>query len=396
MIVGAGLAGLRTAEELRRAGFDGELVLVGAETCLPYDRPPLSKEFLRGDVDDTTLRPREFFDDERIDLRLGAVATGIDPERRTVTLTAASDPDTFEELEYGELVVATGLTPRRIPGLPESEGIHVLRSVDDARGLRTRLVPGARALVVGAGFVGCELAASMRSADVDVVLVEPRSTSLEAALGPTVGALVARLHAEAGVDLRTGVGLAGVASVSGAYRATLGDGSEIVADLIVVGIGSTPVTDWLHGSGVALDTDGGVRCDESGRTGVEHVWAVGDVASWTGEAGVAERVEHWSNCGEQARSLAGALTGSGGEDTAQVRYFWSDQYGVKIQALGSVAETDRVHVVVDDGRKFVAYYERDGRLTGVVGAGKAGAVMKMRGKIAESVPIGDVLEVAST
>ncbi|CAM2833365.1 NAD(P)/FAD-dependent oxidoreductase [Prescottella defluvii] len=387
VIVGAGLAAVRAAEELRQAGYDGELVIVGDEPHLPYDRPPLSKEVVRGENDDTTLRPREFFDEQRIDLRLGAAATGLDRENRTVALSDGT------EIAYADLVIATGLTPRRIPGLPELAGVHVLRSVDESRALRADLREGARALVVGAGFIGCELAASMRALGLDVVLVEPQPAPLASVLGERVGALVGRMHRDEGVDVRAGVGLASLTGQERVSGAVLSDGTELDVDVVAIGIGSVPVTGWLDGSGIALDN--GVLCDDVGRTADPHVWAIGDVAAWRHEAGGHKRVEHWSNAGDQAKILAGALTGTGDPDApAQVPYFWSDQYGVKIQALGTVSADDDVHVIKDDGRKFVVYYSRGGALTAVVGLGSAGAVMKMRAKIAAGVPIGELLEAA--
>ncbi|MCQ4119762.1 NAD(P)/FAD-dependent oxidoreductase [Rhodococcus tibetensis] len=388
VIVGAGLAGLRTAEELRRAGYEGDLVLLGGEPHLPYDRPPLSKEVVRGEKSDTTLRPREFFDEQNIELRLGVEAASLDPESRILRLVDGS------EVSYDELVIATGLVPRRIPGLPELAGVHVLRSIDECLALRSDLADAQRALIVGAGFIGCELAASMRAGGLEVVLVEPQPTPLGSILGEKIGGLIARLHVDEGVDLRAGVGLQSLTGTDQVTGAVLGDGSEVTADVVAIGVGSTPVTGWLEGSGVELDN--GVVCDGVGRTGVRHVWAVGDVAAWQLQVGGRKRVEHWSNAGEQAKLVAGALTGTaGGRPAAHVPYFWSDQYGLKIQALGALAGTDEVHVVKDDGRKFLAYYERDGILSGVVGAGMAGAVMKMRAKIAAGTPIGEVLEAAS-
>jgi len=384
VIVGAGLSGLRTVEELRRAGFEGELTLAGGETHLPYDRPPLSKEVIRGDKDETTLRPAEFYVENKVDLKLGSPATSVDTVAKSVAFADGST------LDYDELVIATGLTPRRIAGLPELSGVHVLRSIEEALALRADLAPGKRALIVGAGFIGCELAASMKSHGVDVVLLEPQPTPLASVLGPTVGALVERLHRNEGIDVRVGTGLTSLSGDGAVAAATLSDGSEIPVDVVAIGVGSVPVTGWLDGSGIELDN--GVLCDGVGRTSAEHVWAVGDVASWQiGDR--RKRVEHWTNAGDQAKILAGAITGTGDPDApAQVPYFWSDQYDVKIQALGTVAPTDTVHIVKDDGRKFVAYYERDGVLAAVVGGGSAGAVMKMRAKIAAGTPISDVLE----
>ncbi|ETT25374.1 Ferredoxin--NAD(+) reductase [Rhodococcus rhodochrous ATCC 21198] len=383
VVVGAGLAGVRAAEELRHGGFDGELVLIGDEPHLPYDRPPLSKDVVRGGTDDTTLRPREFFDDQRIELRLGVRVQALDAAARTVALSDG------QSVGFDELIVATGLRPRRLPGTAGLAGVHVLRSVDDSRALRAAVVPGGRALIVGAGFIGCEVAASLRARGMDVVLVEPQPTPLASVLGERVGALVARLHTDEGVDVRAGVGVRALRGDGRVTGAVLSDGTDLDVDLVVVGIGSVPVTDWLDGSGVRVDN--GVVCDGVGRTSAPHVWAVGDVAAWEVSDGRCARLEHWTNAGEQAKVLAGALLGSTVADAARVPYFWSDQYDVKIQALGAVRADDTVHVVRDDGRKFLAYYERDGRLTGVVGAGLAGPVMKMRGKIAVGAPITEIL-----
>ncbi|MFE9326291.1 NAD(P)/FAD-dependent oxidoreductase [Nocardia sp. NPDC052278] len=392
VIIGAGLAGLRTAEELRRAGYEGELLLVGEESRLPYDRPPLSKQFVRGETDDTTLRPAEFFDEKQIDLRLNTEAVGVDTAAHQVRL---ADGGT---LDYDQLIIATGLRPRRLPGLPDLKGVHVLRGYADAAALRDELSGAGTALVVGAGFIGCELAASFRAGGVEVVLVEPQPTPLASVLGAEIGALVARMHRDEGVDLRCETGLDTFLSVDDRVRgARLSDGSEVAADLVVIGVGSRPVTEWLADSGIALaepSAGGGVLADEVGRTSVERVWAVGDVSAWLHETGQRKRVEHWTNAGEQARLLACALLGAELPTAARVPYFWSDQYDVKIQALGTPSADDEIHIVSDDGRKFLAYYSQHGNLTGVVGAGKTAQVMKVRAKIAAGAPVADLLEAA--
>ena len=384
VIVGGGLAAARTAEQLRRSAFDGSITIVGAEGHLPYDRPPLSKQVLRSELDDVTLKPREFYDDNKITLALGSAVRSLDTGAQTVTL------DDGSQLEYDDVVIATGLVPRRIPSFPALPGIHVLRSFDESMALREEAGAARRAVVIGAGFIGCEVAASLRGLGVDVVMVEPQPEPLASVLGEQIGALVSRLHRAEGVDVRTGVGVDSVTGRDRVQKVALTDGSELDTDLVVVGIGSRPATDWLEGSGVEVDD--GVVCDRVGRTNAPHVWALGDVASWQNATGHQARVEHWSNVAEQARVLVPSLLGQElPSNLVVVPYFWSDQYDIKIQCLGEPEADDVVHLVEDDGRKFLAYYERDGVVAGVVGGGMPGPVMKTRGKIAAGAPIGDVL-----
>ncbi|OBA72454.1 pyridine nucleotide-disulfide oxidoreductase [Mycobacterium sp. 1554424.7] len=383
VIVGGGLAAARTAEQLRRSDYTGRITIVSDEVHVPYDRPPLSKEVLRKEVDDVALKPREWYDENDITLRLGAAATALDTTEQTVTLADGT------ALGYDELVIATGLVPRRIPAFPDLEGIRVLRSFDESMALREHASAAQRAVVIGAGFIGCEVAASLRTLGVDVVLVEPQPTPLAAILGEQIGQLVARLHRDEGVDVRLGLGVAEVRGQGHVDTVVLTDGTELAADLVVVGIGSRPATEWLEGSGVEVDN--GVICDEAGRTSAPNVWALGDVASWRDTTGHQARVEHWSNVADQARVVVPAMLGKDVPSAVVVPYFWSDQYDVKIQCLGEPEATDTVHLVEDDGRKFLAYYERDGVLVGVVGGGMPGKVMKVRAKIAAAVPIAEVL-----
>jgi 3-phenylpropionate/trans-cinnamate dioxygenase ferredoxin reductase component len=383
VIAGGGLAAARTAEQLRRSEYTGRITIVSDEVHLPYDRPPLSKEVLRKEVDDVALKPREWYDEKDITLRLGSAATGLDAAGQTVTL------DDGTVLGYDELVIATGLVPRRIPAFPDLDGIRVLRSFDESMALREHASAARRAVVVGAGFIGCEVAASLRSLGVEVVLVEPQPTPLAAILGEQIGELVARLHRDEGVDVRLGLGVAEVRGQGHVDTVVLSDGTELAADLVVVGIGSRPATEWLEGSGVEVDN--GVICDEAGHTSAPNVWALGDVASWRDSTGHQARVEHWSNVADQARVVVPAMLGQDVPSAVVVPYFWSDQYDVKIQCLGEPEATDTVHLVEDDGRKFLAYYEREGVLVGVVGGGMPGKVMKIRAKIAAATPIAEVL-----
>ena len=383
MIVGGGLAAARTAEQLRRADYTGAITIVSDENHLPYDRPPLSKEVLRAETDDVTLKPAEFYADNDIAVLLGNGARSVDTVAKSLTLADGTT------LGYDELVIATGLVPKRIPSFPDLPGIHVLRSLDESRALRSEAREAARAVVVGAGFIGCEVAASLRTLDVNVTLVEPQPAPLASVLGEQIGGLITRLHQAEGIDVRCGVGVAEVSGDDRVRKVTLTDGSELDADLVIVGIGSKPATDWLEDSGITIDN--GVVCDEVGRTTAPHVWAIGDVASWLDVVAGQVRVEHWSNVADQARAMVPAMLGHEASAAVTVPYFWSDQYDVKIQCLGEPEATDTVHIVEDDGRKFLAYYERDGVVVGVVGGGMPGKVMKTRAKIAAGAPIGDVL-----
>lgn len=383
IIVGGGLAAARTAEQLRRSEYSGAITIVSDEDHLPYDRPPLSKEVLRAETDDVTLKPAEFYAENNITMLLGNGAKSVDTEAKTLTLADGS------QLGYDELVIATGLVPKRIKSFPDLAGIHVLRNFDESLALRKEADTASRAVVVGAGFIGCEVAASLRKLGVDVVLVEPQPAPLASVLGQQIGDLVTRLHRAEGVDVRCGVGVSDVSGDDRVRKVTLSDGTELAADIVIVGIGSHPATEWLEGSG--LEIDNGVVCDEAGRTSAPNVWAIGDVASWRDNVGGQVRVEHWSNVADQARVLVPTMLGQEPPAAVSVPYFWSDQYDVKIQALGEPEATDTVHIVEDDGRKFLAYYERDGVVVGVVGGGFPGKVMKVRAKIAAGAPISDLI-----
>lgn len=379
LIVGAGLASVRTAEQLRRNGFGAPITIVGAEAHPPYDRPPLSKQMLRGEVDDVALKPANFYADNGITLRLGCPARAVDVAAHTVELADG------QVLGYDQLVIATGLVPNRIAAFGDLDGLCVLRSLDDCVALQRRAASARRAVVIGAGFIGCEVAASLRGLGVPVVLVEPQAAPLAGVLGEQAGALIARLHRDEDVDVRTGVTVAAVSGGDGVESVTLSDGSVIAADLVVIGIGSRPASDWLTGSDIEVAD--GIVCSSAGRTSAPDVWAIGDVASWDGN-----RVEHWSNVADQAKTLVAAMLGLEAVASPGVPYFWSDQYDIKIQCLGRPRAGDTVHLVEDDGRRFLAYYERDGVLVGVVGAGIPEKVRTARAKIAAAAPITEVLQ----
>lgn len=376
VIVGAGLAGVRVAEELRRAEYDGDLILIGAESTPPYDRPPLSKEVLQGirSVADIRLRDDAFFAEHDISLRLGTAVTTLEPRQRQIELADG------RTLTYDQLVIATGLRARSLPGAESLPGVHTLRTLDDCLALRQSLKGARSALIVGAGFIGCEVTASLCEMGLRVHLVESQPAPLMRVLGERVGELVARWHRQAGVDLRCGTGVAELTRIGDHIRAVLTDGAELDVDVVVAGIGSVPETDWLAGSGI--DVEDGVLCDERGRTNVAGVWAVGDVAAWRGPSGRHHRVEHWTNAGEQARVAARDMRGLPCGEIA-VPYVWSDQFGLKLQVFGEVGPDTDVTIEEDDGRRFLATCVLDGVLVGVVAAGMAGKAARLRRQIGQ-------------
>jgi NADPH-dependent 2,4-dienoyl-CoA reductase/sulfur reductase-like enzyme len=370
-VVGAGLAGLRACENLRELGFEGEIALLGGESHMPYDRPPLSKQFLAGswDLERISLRSAERIAGLGLDLRLGQTVESLDLGQRVLRLAGGG------EVAFDGLVLATGAVPRHLRGSPEGvEGLYVLRTLDDCLSLREALGRrGVRVAVVGAGFIGSEVASTAASRGAEVTVIESMAVPLVRALGEEMGRACASLHADAGVRLLTGVGVEGVAtsgspgdggrSVTGV---ALSDGSVVPAEVVVVGIGVRPATDWLEGSGLALAD--GVVCDETLHA-APGVVAAGDVCRWRDPSGAELRVEHWENAAEQGRQAAESLLAdSAAAAYDAVPYFWSDQYGIKIQVVGHSQPADEVKVVEGsvDERRFVACYGRQGRLVAVL------------------------------
>lgn len=389
-IVGASLAGLRGAESLRAAGFDGRLVLVGDEAHPPYDRPPLSKEVLRGDwePEQTSLVKGDALDKLDLDLRLGRRAVRLDSDAREVEL------DDGARIGFDGLMIATGATPRRLPGSPELEGLHTLRTLDDSLTLRRAAERSPRVAVVGAGFIGAEVAASCRAMGLEVTLIEALPVPLAPILGEDVGAALARIHGDHGVALRLGVGVQSVEGRERVEAVVLSDGSRVEADLVVVGIGVVPNTDWLEGSGIAVDN--GVVCDATCAASLPGVVAAGDVARWHNPLFDADmRIEHWSNATEQAMAAAATLLGGPGEAQphSSVPFFWSDQYDVKIQSAGVLAGADTsrvVHGSIEEGR-FLKLYGRAGRWVGALSFNEPRRLIKCRRKLRQTVSWEDAL-----
>lgn len=395
VVVGGSLAGLRAVEAARKAGFEGTITLIGAERHLPYDRPPLSKEFLDA-TDPDVPAPIPFFrnddvfaDELRVELVLGAPATGLDVERKTV---AVGD----RRIGYDALVIATGSRLRTLAGSEHLDGVHGLRTLDDALAIRAALDAGARIVVIGAGFIGSEVAASARKRGLSVTVVEALPTPLVRATGTEMGAAIASLHQRNGTTLLCGTGVQAVEGDGHVQRVVLTDGTAIDADLVVVGIGVSPCTDWLEGSGLTLGN--GVVCDQTLWTGVPGIYAAGDVANWMNPMfGVRQRMENWTAAAEQGAAAArNAIDPENAKPYETVPYFWSDWYGARIQFVG-VPECDEVLLVdgdvVDDDR-WTALYRHGERLVGALTVNGQAVIMKYRRMIAQRTSWDEALEFA--
>jgi 3-phenylpropionate/trans-cinnamate dioxygenase ferredoxin reductase subunit len=356
-VVGASAAGLTAAQTLRREGYDGRITVIGDEDRMPYDRPPLSKQILTGTWEPAKATLQSTVDAEWL---LGVRATGLDVTGRRLHLS------TGDSLGYDNLVIATGVRPRRLPFGQDLAGVHVLRTMADALALRGELDDGGAVVVVGAGFMGSEVAAVASGMGLDVTVVDPLPAPMVTQFGPWIGGLLAKLHADHGVRLRMGIGVTGLAGDDRVTGVELSDGSVLPADVVLVAIGSVPNTEWLAGSGLSLTN--GVDCDSLCRA-APNVVAAGDVASWTHpELGARVRVEHRMNATEQGIAAARTLLGKG-EPYAPVGYFWTDQFDVKIQAYGTFPPDAQPVVAAGDpgAGRFAVTYDWQGRVAGVLG-----------------------------
>jgi 3-phenylpropionate/trans-cinnamate dioxygenase ferredoxin reductase subunit len=394
VVVGASLAGLRSVEALRSQGYEGRLVWIGAERELPYDRPPLSKEVLRGEwgPERTALRKEASYAELRVELRLGVRAESLDLRGRAVVLAGG------ERVAYDGLVLATGAAPRRLPGATDPPGVFVLRTLEDALAIRRALERRPRVAVIGAGFIGAEVAASARSLGLDVAMIDILDRPMARALDPELGALCAALHRDHGVDLHLGVGIAGFEGEGRVEAVALATGARIPADLVVVGIGVSPETGWLAGSGLALDD--GVLCDATLAASAPGVVAVGDVARWRHPSyPMALRAEHWTNAVESAGAAAQRLLAGDAQvpPFAPVPFVWSDQYDAKLQIAGHASGGNEVAVVHGSlaERRFVKLYGSGGRLTGAFAMNRPRQLMAARRWIREGIAFADAVARAS-
>ncbi|MGW1028030.1 NAD(P)/FAD-dependent oxidoreductase [Streptomyces sp. NPDC002577] len=380
-VVGASLAGLSAARSLRKRGYDGRLVVIGDEQHRPYDRPPLSKEFLAGAMGEADLALETDGEDLQAEWLFGARATGLDRETRSVRLADG------RSVQADGIVIATGAAARTLPGTDGLAGVHTLRTLDDARALRDELALGGRLVVIGGGFIGAEVASTAHGMGLQVTVVEAAPTPLAGPLGETMGGVVSALHADHGVRLLCGVGVKGLSGETRVDAVLLEDGRTLPADIVVVGVGARPCVDWLEGSGVVLEN--GVKCGADGRTSLAGVVAVGDCANWYDPvAGIHRRVEHWTGALERPDAAVATLLSGGAAEPGVPKppYFWSDQYGVKIQFAGHSAGADSVTVEEGspDSRSFLAVYRRAGHPVAVLGMNQPRLFTRWRKQLAAS------------
>lgn len=380
-VVGASLAGLATAEGLRRQGFDGVIRVVGEEPWLPYDRPPLSKDVLKtGPAEHPPyLRSEQAFADLQVEWVLGRRCIALNAGDRTLSL------DDGSVLSFHLLVVATGARPRRLAPLDGVGGVHVLRSWDDDVALAGDVAHASTVVVVGGGFIGCEVASSLRHRGIDVTIVEPFPTLLFGPLGAEIGERLNRMHSDRGVQLVLGATVSGYRGGNRVEAVVLEDGRELAADVVVLGLGAVPNTEWLQDSGIACDN--GVLCDATGRTEVDGVYAVGDVARPESSLyGRRVRVEHWTSASMQGAAVAMTLLDPQARgELVRVPYFWSDQYDTRLNYVGLHERTDRVLVRGSDGDAWQAAWERDGVITAAVASGDPRLLPAMRKALGQPV-----------
>jgi NADPH-dependent 2,4-dienoyl-CoA reductase/sulfur reductase-like enzyme len=393
-VVGASLAGLRAVEFIRRAKFEGELVLIGDEEHLPYDRPPLSKEVLRGEWEQDRLAlRRKSYDELNLELMLGRRAVSLDTDARAVGLEGG------DVVPFDGLVIATGGRVRELPNQPRLDGIHTLRTLDDSLAIHAALASKPKVAVIGAGFIGAEVAASARQLGLEVTMIEALETPLAQSLGPRLGDVLQEAHERRGVRVYCGRRVEGFGGTDRVASLLLDDGTKVDCDLVVVGIGVSPSVSWLASSGVELED--GVRCDATLAASVPGIVAAGDVASWYNPLFEERmRVEHWTNAVEQARHAVSTLLAAPSEAKPfeSVPMFWSDQFDIKIQGVGRPRPTDELVLAggAPESEKFIALYGRAGRLVGAVAFNRPPKLIQLRMLIGKRGGLDEALKIAES
>lgn len=388
VVAGGGLAGVSVCQELRAQKYRGDIVLLDQEATQPYDRPPLSKQLLQGLVEpeDVRLPNGARLAEWGVDHRTGVVAHELGAD--SVSLGCG------DVLRFDGLVIATGSAPRRLPGQPDLGGVHTLRTLDDAMALRQDLQSAKHVVVVGGGFIGLEVAASAVSKGIEVTVVERGAMPLSGAIGPVGGGWLTDLHRSRGVRFICGTGVAKFfAEIERVQEIELDNGERLRADVVVIGVGAEPMTGWLAGSSVRVAD--GVVCDE-GLRAAPRIYAAGDVARWEHPLLGPIRAEHWSTAVDHAQTVAANLSSElvGGPTMVrtanEIPYFWTDQYDVKLQVVGSVAGHDRVHVV-DDGRRRAILYGRGESLVAALALNQSAFVARHRKAISAGLSWADAV-----
>lgn len=376
VVVGASLAGIRVVQSLRDHGYAGPIVLVGAESELPYDRPPLSKALMRSDAGPEYLVREDELAELDVDLHLGVRATGLDLALKQVALYSG------ESITYSSLVIATGSVPCSIPEWGSPPGVHYLRTFEDCVDLRGELTPGARLVIIGAGFIGAEIASTARGLGVEVTVLDNTQAPLTRAIGPFFAETTEAIHRDAGVDLYNEVSVARIEGEGRVRGVRLADGRFMPADAVLVCIGARPAVDWLQGSGLTLDD--GVVCD-AGLSAAPDVYAVGDVCNFPNVLlGERMRVEHWTNAGEQATYVAKSIaSGAAGSGFGSLPFVWSEQFGYKIEVVGRPRRSDTIRLIEGslEERRFLAAYQRDGRDVGAIAFNAPGSMFRLRRRL---------------
>jgi NADPH-dependent 2,4-dienoyl-CoA reductase/sulfur reductase-like enzyme len=361
-------------------GFKGRITLVGCEAHLPYDRPPLSKEFLDPSYAATSAPwlpgAAELQGELGIEVVLGEPATSLEVEARLLKTRSS-------EIRYDAAIIATGATARALPGVGDLDGVCTLRTIDDAKRVREALDSGARTVVIGAGFIGAEVASAARKRGLPVTILEALDAPLVRAVGREAGSALGRVHARHGTELRCGVVVDAVVGTERVSAVRLADGSEVPADLVIVGIGADPATDWLVGSGLTIDD--GVICDDTLRA-APGVWAAGDVARWLSpDFHTHLRLEHWTNASEMAsHAVRNLLTPDAAIPYSHIPYFWSDWYGSRVQFAGVPWGEPELVSGDWDAEAFAALYREGDRLVGALTFNRRSDIMKYRALIARS------------
>ena len=360
VVVGGSIAAVNAVDGLRRHGHQGEISLVSAEDVLPYDRPPLSKDALRDGLEHHNLliKTAEWYDEHGVELKLATAAVGLDTANKAIAL------DDGSSLDYDGLVIATGCNPRPFGPLAGVPNVHEIRTLSDSVALREQLLPGRHLVVIGAGFIGLEVAATARKLGLDVSVVEIAQVPLTRVLGTETGEWFRDYHVAHGVSVQCGVGVGSVDAGDGGTKLTLSDGTVLSADLILVGVGVVPATNWLAGSGIEIDN--GIVCDPGLRTNAPDVVAAGDIVRWHNPLfDESMRVEQWLNAVDQGSHAAATLLGND-DPFSPVPYFWSDQFDAKVKFVGRADASDEVHVTRVSDTAMIALFGRDDLLRGAL------------------------------